>query len=91
MQLRNGTVIADGYRSPAPQMWKYVDGQYYGYGSDDQHHAIRYVSVDGKSHRGLSNSGSLWSADAHALRARHHGSVGSPGTGEGNEHAGTHQ
>ena len=47
MQLRDDTIVIDGDSTATSQMRKHVDGQYYGHDTNDEHSALRYVSVIG--------------------------------------------
>ena len=91
MQFRYGSIVADGHRSAAPEMWKHADGKHHGYGTDDQHYAFWHVPVDVKPNGSFGHCCSDGRTHANAMRAGDYSPLGSTGTGQGHEYARPHQ
>ena len=91
VQFRYGSIVVDGHRSVAPAMWKHADGEYYGYGTDDQYPALWHVPVDSQPNGGFSYCSSDGRAHANALCASHYCPLGPTGSSQGNEYARPYQ
>ena len=91
MYFRDGSIILHGDRPHAPFGAEQAHGQHNGQQADGEHHAFRYVSVNGQPYGGFSDGSSYGCTNPNALHPCYRSTLDARRQGDDSQYAGIAQ